>query len=322
MEAVKTGGHWAHVELDHINSLELKGILLGLQSLCKDQTGSHIRLRSDNATAVACINRCGSMRPTLQALTEQIFEWAVSRGISLSAAHVQGFSNVTANMESRVSKMDSEWMLQPCLFRKLCQRFYTPEIDLFATHIIAQLPAYVSWKPDPSAMDINAFTLDWGGKSLYAFPPFSVISRALRKLEDDGATVLMILPLWPTQVWFPTALQLLVDAPVLLPRCPLVLPQQPTFTHPRAHKMVLTAFTRHGISSEVAQFFLQSWRSSTKAQYRLHINKWLLFCLGRTTDPFHPPIGVLLDYLFSEFNREPGRGEHHLACHLCHCHDC
>ncbi|MPC84148.1 hypothetical protein E2C01_078876 [Portunus trituberculatus] len=24
MEAVKTGGYWAHVELDHINSLELK----------------------------------------------------------------------------------------------------------------------------------------------------------------------------------------------------------------------------------------------------------------------------------------------------------
>ncbi|MPC74268.1 hypothetical protein E2C01_068624 [Portunus trituberculatus] len=28
----KTGGHWAHVELDHINVLELKAILLGLKS--------------------------------------------------------------------------------------------------------------------------------------------------------------------------------------------------------------------------------------------------------------------------------------------------
>ncbi|MPC93591.1 hypothetical protein E2C01_088726 [Portunus trituberculatus] len=104
MEAVKTGGHWAHVELDHINSLELKGILLGLQSLCKDRTGSHIRLCSDNATAVACTNHCGSMRPTLQALTEQIFEWAASQGISLSAAHVQGVSNVTADMESKFNR--------------------------------------------------------------------------------------------------------------------------------------------------------------------------------------------------------------------------
>ena len=254
MGAVQTGGHWAQVELDHINSLELKSILLGLQSLCKDRAGSHVRLRSDNATAVACINRCGSMRPTLQALTEQIFEWAASRGISLSAAHVQGVSNVTADKESRISKMDSEWMLQPCIFRKLCQRFYTPEIDLFATRLNAQVSTYISWKPDPSALDIDAFTLDWGGKSLYAFPPFSVISRALRKLQDDGATVLMILPLWPTQVWFPMALQLLVDAPVLLPRCPLVLPQQPTLTHPRAHKMVLTAMLLSGRPSHVEEF--------------------------------------------------------------------
>ena len=105
-------------------------------------------------------------------------------------------------------------------------------------------------------MDVDAFTLDWGGKSLYAFPPFSVISRALRK-QDDGAIVLMVLPLWSTQVWFPTALQLLVAAPVLLPRCPLVLPQQPTLTHPQAHKMVLTAMLLSGQPSHVAAFHQQ-----------------------------------------------------------------
>ena len=54
-------------------------------------------------------------------------------------------------------------------FQMVCQRFYTPDIDLFATQINAQLPDYVSWRPDPSAMCINAFTLDWGGKSLYTF---------------------------------------------------------------------------------------------------------------------------------------------------------
>ncbi|MPC52572.1 hypothetical protein E2C01_046443 [Portunus trituberculatus] len=32
----KTRVHWTHDELDHINSLELKAILLGLQSLYKD----------------------------------------------------------------------------------------------------------------------------------------------------------------------------------------------------------------------------------------------------------------------------------------------
>ena len=44
----------------------------------------------------------------LQALTEQIYEWAASWGIFLSAARVQGVSNVTADMASRVSNMGSE----------------------------------------------------------------------------------------------------------------------------------------------------------------------------------------------------------------------
>ena len=62
------------------------------------------------------------------------------------------------------------------LFRELYRHFYTPELDLFATHINAPVPAYISWRPDPSAVAVNAFTLDWGGKALYAFPFFSLIS--------------------------------------------------------------------------------------------------------------------------------------------------
>lgn len=40
-----TGGHWTKEELNHINYLELKAILLGLQSLCKDLKQTHIRIR-------------------------------------------------------------------------------------------------------------------------------------------------------------------------------------------------------------------------------------------------------------------------------------
>ena len=86
----KTGGHWAHVELNHINVLELKAILLGLTSLCKDSKDTHIRLRSDNTTAVACIDRCGSTKPALSAVIEDIFAWAESRGITLSAQYIKG----------------------------------------------------------------------------------------------------------------------------------------------------------------------------------------------------------------------------------------
>lgn len=69
----KTGGHWAHKELDHINCLELKAILLGLQSLCKDNRGTHICLHSDKITAVACKDCCGSPKPNSECINRTDF---------------------------------------------------------------------------------------------------------------------------------------------------------------------------------------------------------------------------------------------------------
>lgn len=250
----RTAGHWAHDELDHINCLELKAILMGLQSLCKDNWGTHIRLRSDSVTALTCLDRCGSTKLYLHVIVEQIFEWALSRGITLSTQHIQGLHNTEADKLSRLKNMDAEWMLLPHIFQSISQLYYTPDVDLFATRINTQLPAYVSWKPDPCAIHVNAFTMTWSNKNFYAFPPFSIISRVLQKLQEDEATVMVILPLWPTQVWFPTALRLLTAPPVLLPRLPLVLPQNPTLTHPRSQVLILTAMVLSGNRTKVAAF--------------------------------------------------------------------
>ena len=112
----KMGGHWAQEELSHINYLELKAIFMGLQSLCDHCMDTHIRLRSDNTTAVACINRCGSTKPNLSDITERIFAWAQSKGIVLSSEYVSSIHNVVADKESRVKNLDTEWMLAPHFF--------------------------------------------------------------------------------------------------------------------------------------------------------------------------------------------------------------
>lgn len=172
---IKTGGHWAQDELDHINCLELKAILLGLKSLCKDISHTEIAIRSDNTTAIACLQRGGSTKINLNQIIENIFDWTLSRGINLSAEFIKGIENVEADKESRIKKLDTEWMLKPLIFKLLCDRFYTPEIDLFASRLNAQIPTYVSWKPDPMAAYTNAFTINWSKKISYAFPPFSII---------------------------------------------------------------------------------------------------------------------------------------------------
>ena len=50
----------------------------------------------------------------------------------------------------------------------------------------------------------------------YAFPPFSILLHVIKKIEYDGATGILIVPNWPTQVWFPLLRRLLLAEPLML----------------------------------------------------------------------------------------------------------
>ena len=63
---------------------------------------------------------------------------------------------------------------------------------------------------------------------LYAFPPFSVVSKCLQKLDTSNTTGVFVLPLWPTQPWFTRALQMLIAQPLLLPQISSTEQQSPS----------------------------------------------------------------------------------------------
>ena len=44
----------------------------------------------------------------------------------------------------------------------------------------------VSWRPDPDAMAVDVFTLDWSKFRAFCFPSFSLISRVLQTLDLSG----------------------------------------------------------------------------------------------------------------------------------------
>jgi hypothetical protein len=136
----------------------------------------------------------------------------------LSVAHIPGKFNVDADRESRSFNDDIEWRLDPHVFVQLVERFGEPQVDMFATRLNFQVKPFVSWKPDPECMAVDAFTIDWKKLFMYAFPPFSILQRVLHKWERDQAEGFLIIPVWQTAAWFPQLLRLLSDVPVLLPR--------------------------------------------------------------------------------------------------------
>ena len=76
----------------------------------------------------------------------------------------------------------TELKLFPQVFQRICQKVGQSEIDLFASRLSNQLPAYYSWKPDPNSLALDALQETWYHKHLYNFSPFSLIHRVLKKV--------------------------------------------------------------------------------------------------------------------------------------------
>jgi hypothetical protein len=203
MNGTTTRGKWTAEEkkLD-INVLELKAAFLTLQSLAKHLSGVHIQIRSDNTTAVAYINNMGgSVSKKCNAESKALWEWALSKDIWISACHIPGVQNVTADVQSRLLEEEKEWKLNKVTFNKICKKFGSPTIDLFASRIAHQLENYVSWKPDPQAVHIDAFSMKWNS-FFYAFPPFSVVDRCIQKIQMEGGEGILVVPRWTTRPWW------------------------------------------------------------------------------------------------------------------------
>ena len=231
-----TGGHWTPEEASsHINHLEIKAVFLGLQSFEKVVVGKHIKVLVDNTTAVSCINKMGTCHSQdLNCLVSSIWEWCIDHKIWLTVAHIPGNGNVIADIESRKTRSETEWALDSHIFQRAIEECgFTPDIDLFASRLNTKCAKYISYRPDPGAQAVNAFTIPWGNLQFYAFPPFSIILQVLRKVNSEKATGLLVVPHWPTQSWWPYLTDMLIAKQIILPRKPdlLYLPSEPQRIH-------------------------------------------------------------------------------------------
>ena len=130
----------------HINVLELKVVSLALRDFkdqCQNQT---VLVATDNSTVVAYINKQGGTHSAeMCALLWKIMTWCHHYHIKLKARHIPGCLNVMADLLSRSNQVQStEWSLHPQVFKQICQKWFTPHVDLFATHLNHKLPLYVS----------------------------------------------------------------------------------------------------------------------------------------------------------------------------------
>lgn len=205
-------GQWSNVEREkHINYLELLAAFIALKIFARNLYNCQILLRIDNSTAIAYINRMGGIQyPHLTQVTKELWQWCEQRKLFVVASYIRSCDNTVADFESRRTHPDIEWELADWAFNSIIHSFGYPTIDLFASRINKKCTKYISWHKDPDAYAIDSFTVPWLDMFFYAFPPFSVILKALRKIISEKARGIMVVPLWPTQPWYPVFRHLLI----------------------------------------------------------------------------------------------------------------
>jgi len=148
-------------------------------------------------------------------MARSLWLWALERDMMLSAQHISGVLNTTADHESRVERDRSDWMLSPAVFQELNQTLGPLEVDLFASRLTHQLPRFFSWRPDPQAEAIDAFQQDWSQLKGYANPPWCLVGRVLNNVRSQDAQLVLVAPVWRGKSWYPVLLGMLKDFPRL-----------------------------------------------------------------------------------------------------------
>ncbi|CAG2235701.1 unnamed protein product [Mytilus edulis] len=338
------GGRWTDEESkNHINYLEILAIYYTLKSFLHLIINKHVKVLTDNTTAVAYISNMGGTKSIdCNTISRQIWLFCKDNDIWLTCTHIAGKENL-ADKKSREFDDKLEWKLKRSVFDQLCTLWQRPDIDLFASRLNFQLEYYCSWKPDPLSAFIDAFSINWSYfQFVYLFPPFSLLSRCIFKIREDGARGVVIAPFWQTQTWFPRLMQLLTDNPIVLPKNKKILnlPHDPQSVHPLHKKMKLIACLVSGVASEnedflkkqptyscrlgnqvqrnstkcisgngtVLEFFTTLFKEGNLGYSSLNLARGALSSLGLTIDSI--PVGrhaMVIRYMKGIFNLRPPR---------------
>ena len=159
----------------------------------------------------------GIQYPNLHSLSRQTWGWCESRKLWIHASDNASKENVEADRESRIPNVDTKWELADYAFQEIIRHFPNPDIDLFASKSNSKCISFCTWIPDPGAVAFDAFTISWKDKSFYAFPPFSMILRTLRKIITNEACGIVVVSRWTSQPWFPLFQSMILGYPLIFP---------------------------------------------------------------------------------------------------------
>ena len=212
---VSTGGKWSEKENLHINVLEVIAAKFAILTFTKGQSNIAIHLQIDNKTALSYLLKMEGVGYTQQ-------KTLAHQQVHLELPSPQPNCNV-CRVPSQCSKCTCRLGITKCQgqFRMETKCFSFPRdcnthgtTNSGSSRFCHQLPRYIAWKPDQGSIVTDAFLHHRHREYSFAFPPFSLVSRVLRKMIQEKIDHLItVTPTCQTQPWYAQLLKMSVQPP-------------------------------------------------------------------------------------------------------------
>ena len=195
-------GVWPVSEQDMSSTgREMKAILYVLESFRNFLQQQTVIWFTDSSNTVRIVQH-GSSKPHLQNIAVRIFNICFELHIELHVEWLPRTANQKADYLSRIVDPD-DWSLSKQYFQLLDKLWGPHTIDRFASSYNNQVPRFNSRYWNPGTEAVNAFTEEWSLENNWLCPPTYLISRTINKLVRCKAKGTLIIPEWPSAVFWP-----------------------------------------------------------------------------------------------------------------------
>jgi hypothetical protein len=222
-------GFWDPTDLkQHITWKELKAVRLAVLSFLPHLRGRRVLLHEDNQSVIGVLTNLTSRSPALMNELRKLWFLLDINDVQLRTRYIRSAANIWADGLSRETD-NSDWQLNPRVFRLLDASWGPHSIDRFATQSNAQLARYNSRWLDPTTEAVDSLRLPdaaWRAENNWCNPPWDLLDDLVLKLRQCGAAATVIAPHWPGRPWYQQLTEMATAATVFPPSYDLFFPGQ------------------------------------------------------------------------------------------------
>ena len=158
-----------------------------------------MHLPMDNQEALIYLLKLGGLTTSSFWIWPKIFGTIYNpKKIMITAECLPSHLNQESDWQLRNTHDNSEWEFCTFVFQRICQKIGKPNIDLLC--VSNATPTFLLHCLETrSGVSLQQ---TWVGKFPYAFPPFNLISRILKKKKTEKIKMILITSTWQTQAWY------------------------------------------------------------------------------------------------------------------------